>query len=362
MKRRTFLKKGGTTVAAAAGAAMALGAPAVHAKKSFNWKMVTTWPPHFPVIGEGAEEFAQLVEEMSEGRLRIQVYGGGELVPALQSFDAVSQGIVEMGHGASYYWAGKAPATQFFAAVPFGMNAQQMNAWLYSGGGLTLWEKLYAPFNLVPMPAGNTGVQMGGWFNKEIKGITDIKGLKMRIPGLGGKVIARAGGSAILSAGGEIYTNLDRGVIDATEWVGPYHDYLMGFHKVAKYYYYPGWHEPGTVLELIINRGAFEGLPKDLQAVVRSAASQSNVAMLSEFETKNNTYLQKLITEHKVLLKRFPDDVLKSFKEYTSEVLHEVTAKDKMSRKVYDSFSRFQRNVSKWADVSEVAYHSIKEM
>ena len=362
MKRRTFLKKGGTTVAAAAGAALALGAPAVHANKSFNWKMVTTWPPHFPVMGEGAEEFARLVEEMSEGRLRIQVYGAGELVPALQTFDAVSQGIVEMGHGASYYWAGKAPATQFFAAVPFGMNAQQMNAWLYSGGGLALWEELYAPFNLVPMPAGNTGVQMGGWFNKEINGITDIKGLKMRIPGLGGKVIARAGGSAILSAGGEIYTNLDRGVIDATEWVGPYHDYLMGFHKVAKYYYYPGWHEPGTVLELIINKGAFERLPKDLQAVVRSAAYQSNVAMLSEFEAKNNSYLQKLITEHKVLLKRFPDDVLKSFKKYTSEVLNEVTAKDKMSRKVYDSFSRFQRNVSKWADVSEVAYHSIREM
>ncbi|MFQ5328777.1 MAG: TRAP transporter substrate-binding protein [Thermodesulfobacteriota bacterium] len=361
MKRRTFLKKGGTTVAAA-GAALAIGAPAVHAKRSFNWKMVTTWPPHFPVMGEGAEEFARLVEEMSEGRLRIQVYGGGELVPALQAFDAVSQGIVEMGHGASYYWAGKAPATQFFAAVPFGMNAQQMNAWLYSGGGLALWEELYAPFNLVPMAAGNTGVQMGGWFNKEIKSITDIKGLKMRMPGLGGKVIARAGGSAILSAGGEIYTNLDRGVIDATEWVGPYHDYLMGFHKVAKYYYYPGWHEPGTVLELIINKGAFERLPKDLQAVVRSAAYRSNVVMLSEFEAKNNSYLQKLITEHKVLLKRFPDDVLKSFKRYTREVLQEVTAKDRMSRKVYDSFSTFQKNVSQWADVSEVAYHSIRGM
>ncbi|MFQ5587105.1 MAG: TRAP transporter substrate-binding protein, partial [Thermodesulfobacteriota bacterium] len=271
MKRRDFLKKAGAT-AAAAGTALAFGAPAVHARKSFNWKMVTTWPPHFPVMGEGAETFARWIEEMSEGRLRIQVYGGGELVPPLQAFDAVSQGIVEMGHGASYYWAGKAPATQFFAAVPFGMNAQQMNAWLYSGGGLALWEELYAPFNLVPFPAGNTGVQMGGWFNKEIKSIQDIRGLKMRIPGLGGKVIAKAGGSAILSEGGEIYTNLDRGVIDATEWVGPYHDYLMGFHKVARYYYYPGWHEPGTVLEVIINRGAFARLPKELQQVVRSAA------------------------------------------------------------------------------------------
>ena len=358
IKRRELLKKGGV----AAAAALTFGAPAVHARKSFNWRMVTTWPPHFPVMGEGAETFARWVEEMSEGRLRIQVYGGGELVPPLQSFDAVSQGTVEMGHGAAYYWAGKAPATQFFSAVPFGMNAQQMNAWLYSGGGLPLWEELYAPFNLIPMPAGNTGVQMGGWFNKEINSIQDIKGLKMRIPGLGGKVIARAGGAAILSAGSEIYTNLDRGVIDATEWVGPYHDYLMGFHKVARYYYYPGWHEPGTALELIVNRGAFEKLPKELQTIVRSAASRANVAMLSEFESKNNSYLRKLTREHKVLLKRFPDDVLKAFKGYTRDVLGEMTGKDKKSRKVYDSFHTFQKNVSDWAKVSEVAYHEVRNI
>jgi TRAP-type mannitol/chloroaromatic compound transport system substrate-binding protein len=361
VRRRDFIKKSVLTTAAA-GAAFSIGAPAVHAKKNFRWRMVTTWPPHFPVMGEGADMLAQWIEEMSEGRLRIQVSGGGELVPPLQAFDAVSQGIVEMGHGASYYWAGKAPATQFFSAVPFGMNAQQMNAWIYAGGGLSLWEELYEPFNLIPMPAGNTGVQMGGWFNKEINSISDIKGLKMRIPGLGGKVIARAGGSAILSAGGEIYTNLERGVIDATEWVGPYHDYLMGFHKIAKFYYYPGWHEPGTVLETFINKRAFEKLPKDLQMVVRNAAYRSNLSMLSEFESKNNTYLQKLIKEHHIKLKKFPTDVLKTFKKYTEEVLSEVTSKDKQSSKVYASFSTFHNNVSAWAKISEVAYHSMREI
>ena len=257
--RRDFLKKA-TTATAAAAALTTIGAPAiVRAADKIQWKMTTTWPPHFPVLGEGADMLAKLIGDMSGGRLTVQVYGGGELVPPLQAFDAVSQGTVEMGHGAAYYWAGKMPAAQFFAAVPFGMNAQGMNAWIYTGGGQALWDELYAPFNLKPMPAGNTGVQMGGWFNREIKSIDDFKGLKMRIPGLGGKVLAKAGGTAILSPGGEIYTNLERGVIDATEWVGPYNDYKMGFYKVAKYYYYPGWHEPGTVLETFVNKKAFEG-------------------------------------------------------------------------------------------------------
>lgn len=355
MRRRDFLKKTAIT----AGAVANLGAPAVHARKTFRAKMVTTWPPNFPVLGEGANLLAKWVEEMSEGRLRIRVYGGGELVPPLEAFDAVRQGLVDMGHGASYYWAGKVPAAQFFSAVPFGMNAQQMNAWIYRGGGLKLWEEVYAPFNLIPMPAGNTGVQMGGWFNKEIKSIADIKGLKMRIPGLGGKVISKAGGAAILSPGGEIYTNLERGVIDATEWVGPYHDYLMGFYKIAKYYYYPGWHEPGTVLELIVNRRFFERLPKDLQEIVRTAAYRSNLWILSEFESKNNLYLKKLLKEHKVRLKRFPEDVLKAFKRYTEEVLEELVSADPLSKKVYRSFKSFQKDVLEWAKVSEMAYYSI---
>lgn len=366
--RRDFLKK--ASAAAVAGSAMVLpgcggkpednsDAPAVHSNKTYHWKLVTTWPPRFPVLGEGAEHFARWVEEMSQGRLQIRVYGGDELVPALEAFEAVSQGVAEMGHSASYYWAGKAPATQFFASVPFGMNAQQMNAWLLSGGGLALWEKLYDQFNLVPIPCGNTGVQMGGWFNRRIDSLADVQGLKMRIPGLGGKVIEKAGGSAVLSAGGEIYTNLERGVIDATEWIGPYHDYTMGFPKVAKYYYYPGWHEPGSVLELFINKTAFQGLPKDLQAIVRSAALRANVWMLSEFEAKNIIYLQKIREEFDTQVLRFPDDVLAGFKRFAAEIIDEVTASDPMSREVYASFDQFRKKISSWAAITEKAYYEV---
>ncbi|MFQ5638071.1 MAG: TRAP transporter substrate-binding protein [bacterium] len=370
IKRRDFLKKGATATVVG-GSALLLGcgsqeqtgdAPAVHTGKNVRWRMVTTWPPHFPVMGEGAELMAQWIDDMSGGRLQIQVYGGGELVPALEVFEAVSQGVVEMGHGVAYYWAGKVPAAQFFAAVPFGMNAQQMNAWLYCGGGLQLWEELYASFNLLPIPAGNTGMQMGGWFNREINTADDLKGLKMRIPGLGGKVIAKAGATPMLTAGGEIYTNLERGVIDATEWVGPYHDYLMGFHRIAKYYYYPGWHEPGPVLELTINKSQWEKLSKDLQMIVRTAAARANMWMLSEFESKNHTYLQKLIHEEKVQVRKFPDQVLKALKGYTDEVIAEMTDQDSVSKKVYESFDTFRKNVSSWAEVSERVYYSLQDV
>ena len=262
MKRRRFLKKAGLTTAGAVATTTGIAAcstkepeagagqgPAVHTNKTYKWKMVTTWPPNLPVLQTGAERFAKRVKEASNGRLQIQIFAAGELVPALSVFDAVSDGTVECGSGASYYWAGKAPAAQWFAAVPFGFNAQGINAWLYSGGGLELWEELYAPFNLVPRPQGNTGVQMGGWFRKEMNSIEDYQGLKMRIPGLGGKVVSKAGGTVVLLPGGEIFTSLERGVIDATEWVGPMHYLRTGFHKPAKYYHYPGWHEPGTVLD-----------------------------------------------------------------------------------------------------------------
>ena len=328
--------------------------------KTINWRMATTWPPHFPMLGEGADNFAKWVDEMSGGRLKIQVYGGGELVPPLGVFDAVSQGTVEMGHGAAYYWAGKSPATQFFAAVPFGFNAQSLNAWLYSGGGLEIWEEVYKKFNLKPFPVGNTGVQMGGWFNKEISSVDDLKGLKMRIPGLGGKVLAKAGGNAVLVAGGEIYTNLDRGVIDATEWVGPYHDLKMGFYKAAKYYYYPGWHECGTGLEAMVNLNAWNTLPDDLKAIVDAAAYKCNMWMLSEFEAKNNGALQELVKKHNVQLRQFPEEVLKQLKKLSLEVLEEVAASDPMSRKAYDSFLSFQKNIFDWNKVTEEVYHKLK--
>ncbi len=332
--------------------------PAINTNKTYKWKMVTTWPPTLPIMQDGAKLIAKWAEEMSGGRLKIQVYGGGELVPSLEAFGAVSQGVAEMGHGAAYYWSGKSPAAQFFAAVPFGMNAQQMNAWIYSGGGQELWDEVYEPFNLISMPAGNTGFQMGGWFNKEINSISDFKGLKMRIPGLGGKVLTKAGGAATLSAGGEIYTNLERGVIDATEWVGPYHDYLMGFYKVAKYYYYPGWHEPGTVLEMFINKAKFNSLPTDLQVILKTAAYRANVWMLSEFESKNHEHLQKLINEHNVKLTPFPKQVLDTLKQYSEEVLNEVITEDALSKKVYTSFSKFKKTMNGWAERSEKMYYN----
>jgi len=356
MKRRDFLKKAG--LGAATVAATAVSAPAVLAQKSYRWKMVTTWPPKLPVLQEGAERIAKRIKEMSGGRLEIQVFAGGELVPPLETFQAVSDGTVECGTGASYYWAGKEPATQWFAAVPFGMNAQGMAAWFYSGDGLKLWEETYAPFNVIPRPGGNTGVQMGGWFNKKIDTIDDFKGLKMRIPGLGGKVVAKAGGTVVLLPGGEIFTSLERGVIDATEWVGPYHDLRFGLYQAAKYYYYPGWHEPGTYLEFIFNKKAYESLPKDLQHIVDAACAENDVWALAEFDANNGAALQTLITKHKVQLFRFPDAVLNALRPLAEEVREEEAAKTPMARKVNESFKKFQKIVGTWGTVSEQAYYN----
>jgi len=358
MKRREFLKKAGTGAAAAV-AATTVMAPAVIAKKTYRWKMVTTWPPKLPVLQTGAELFAKRVDECTDGRLKIKVYAGGELVPPLNTFDAVSAGTVEMGSAAAYYWAGKMPASQWFAAVPFGLNAIGMSAWFHGGDGLKLWEETYAPFNVIPRPGGSTGVQMGGWFNKEIKGISDFKGLKMRIPGLGGKVLSKAGGTVVLLAGGEIYTSLERGVIDATEWVGPLHDLRMGFYQAAKYYYYPGWHEPGTCLELMINKKKYEALPKDLQMVIDFAAAESNIWTLSEFEARNGEALQTLVNKHKVQLKRFPEKVLQDLRKLAEETLEEEANKSKQARKVHEAFKVFKEKIGEWGKISERAYYDV---
>ena len=357
MKRRDFLKKAG--LGAAAVAATTVNAPAVLAQKKYRWKMVTTWPPKLPVLQEGCERLAKRVNEMSGGRLTIQVFAGGELVPPLESFQAVSDGTVEVGSGASYYWAGKEPATQWFAAVPFGMNAQGMGAWFHGGDGLKLWEETYAPFNLIPRPGGSTGVQMGGWFNKKINTIADYKGLKMRIPGLGGKVVAKAGGTVVLLPGGEIFTSLERGVIDATEWVGPLHDLRMGFYQAAKYYYYPGWHEPGTYLEYFFNKKAYESLPKDLQHILNAACMENEQWTLTQFDAQNGAALQTLINKHKVEVIKFPDEVLAALRKMAVEVVQEEAAKTPMAKKVAESFANFQKVVGTWGSVSELAYYNV---
>jgi TRAP-type mannitol/chloroaromatic compound transport system substrate-binding protein len=333
-------------------------APNVITARKYQWKMVTTWPPNFPILGEACSLFAEWIEEMSGGRITIRVYGGNELVPALEAFDTVRTGGAELGSGAAYYWAGKAPAAQFFASVPFGMNAQQLNAWMISGGGLELWTELYRDFNLVPMAGGNTGVQMGGWFNREINSIADLKGLKMRIPGLGGKVLQKAGGAPVLLAGGEIYTGLERKLIDATEWLGPYHDTMMGFQDIAKYYYTPGWHEPGTMLEYFINKEVYDALPKDLQCIIQSAALRTNVWVISQMEAKNAAALAGL-ADKGVNIKAFPPEVINQLRIYTRDVIEEITAQDAFTRKTYQSYKAFQDKAVNYSLITEKQFYNL---
>lgn len=335
-----------------------IAAPNIITNKKFHWRMVTTWPPNFPVFGEGCTRFAQMVKEMSGGRLEIKIYGSGELVPALECFEATRVGAAEMYHGASYYWAGKDTATQFFASIPFGMNAQQMHAWILNGGGYALWREVYDRFDLIPFLGGNSGVQMGGWFNKEINSKEDIKGLKMRIPGLGGKVLEKAGGAAVLVSGGELYTSLERGVIDATEWVGPYHDYLLGLYKIAKYYYAPGWHEPGSVLETVVNKQKYNALPLDLQKIIEHASHSLHLWGFHEFESKNNIYLDKIKKEGQVEMKLFPQEVLDMLRGKMDEAITEIIDTNPMSKKVYKSFSQFAKQVRNWSEYSEKLYHN----
>jgi TRAP-type mannitol/chloroaromatic compound transport system substrate-binding protein len=336
--------------------ALGAGMRTAEAKPEHKWKMVTTWPKNFPGLGTGANKLAELIGEMSGGRIQVKVYGAQELVPAFEVFDAVSAGTAEMGHGAAYYWKGKSEAAQFFSTVPFGMTAQEMNGWLYYGGGLELWAELYGNFGLVPAPAGNTGVQMGGWFNKEINSVEDLKGLKMRIPGLGGEVFKRAGGTPVNLPGGELFTSLQSGAIDATEWVGPYNDLAFGLYKAAKYYYYPGWHEPGTTLEAMINKEVYEGLPKDLQSIVMNACAVVNQDMLAEYTARNPTALQTLIDEHKVDLRKYPDDVIAKLRELSAEVVAEIADKDDFSQRTYASYQKFLSQSREWSAISELTY------
>jgi len=325
-------------------------------EKTYHWRMVTTWPKNLPGLGVAPVRMAEMISKMSRGRLNITVYGAGEVVPAMGVFDAVSLGNVEMGHGSAYYWKGKLPAAAFFTAVPFGLTAQEMNGWLLHGGGMALWEELYAPYNLIPLAGGNTGVQMAGWFNKEINSLDDLRGLKMRIPGLGGEVFERAGGTAINIPGGEIYTSLQTGNIDATEWVGPYNDLAFGLHQVAKYYYYPGWQEPGPTLEIIVNSGAMRSLPEDLQEIVRVASRAMNDDMLAEFTTRNNAALEELVNKHQVQLRRLPDDVLEKLKVISAEVVRGIPQDDELAQRIYESYERYRTQVMNYHEISERAY------
>tara|TARA_Y100000994_G_scaffold135161_1_gene110681 strand:+ start:1475 stop:2599 length:1125 start_codon:yes stop_codon:yes gene_type:complete len=325
-------------------------------EETFNWRLVTSWPKNYPGLGMAPERIADLVEEMSDGQMKITVYGAEEQVPAFGVFDAVSSGSHQMGHSGGYFWKGKVPAAQFFTSVPFGLTADEINAWVNRGGGLELWREIYAPFNIYPIPAGNTGTQMFGWFNKEINSLEDIKGLKMRIPGIGGEVLKEAGGIPVTLPGGELFTALQTGVIDATEWVGPYNDLTFGFHQAAKYYYYPGWHEPGPMLELLINIDAWNSLPKHLQVIIETASKAVNQDMLDEYLAKNNQALTELVEVHGVELRRLPDDVIEEFREISNSILDDLAKEDETISKVYRSYLDFKNNVSAYHKISEDAF------
>ena len=324
--------------------------------KTYKWRLVTSWPKNYPGLGMAPEKIANLVEEMSNGQMQITVYGAGEQVPAFGVFDAVSSGSHQMGHSGGYFWKGKVPAAQFFTSVPFGLTADEINAWVNRGGGLELWREIYEPFNIYPIPAGNTGTQMFGWFNKEINSLEDVKGLKMRIPGIGGEVLKKAGGIPVTLPGGELFTALQTGVIDATEWVGPYNDLTFGFHQAAKYYYYPGWHEPGPMLELLINMDAWNSLPKHLQVIIETATKAVNQDTLDEYLARNNQALTELVEVHGVELRKLPDDVIDEFRAISNEILRDLAEEDEVIAKIYDSYIEFKNNVTEYHKISEDSF------
>lgn len=331
--------------------------PAVTAAKPIKWKLVTSWPKNFPGLGRGPETFATYVNAMSGGRLQVTVYGAGELVPGFEVFNAVANGSAQMGHAGSYYWKGKIPAAPIFSAIPFGMNAMEMNGWLHYGGGIELWRELYAPFGVIPFAGGSSGVQMAGWFKKEINSLEDLQGLKMRIPGLGGEVLKEVGGLPITLTGGEIFTSLQSGAIDATEWVGPYNDLTFGLHKAATYYYHSGWHEPGTMLEFIVNQAAFEKLPEDLQNIVAVATRAVNQDMLDEYTARNHVAMKQLIEEHGVQVRALPADVMAALKQASAKVIAKEVADNAEFAKIYASYSAFYDDVKKYHKLSDQAYY-----
>jgi len=355
MNRRKFLKKATVAGGAATVAASNFPAPAF-AQKRMDIVMVSTWGRDFPGLGTGAQRFAQRLSDMTDGRMNVQYFAAGERVGAFDSFDEVASGNAQMYHGAEYYWVGKHPAWGYFTAVPFGLTYTEINAWIRFGGGQELWDELAGGFGLKSLMCGNTGVQMGGWFRKEINSADDLKGLKMRIPGLGGNVMTKLGVSTVSLPGGQIYENLISGAIDATEWVGPWNDAYMKFYEAAKYYYYPGMHEPGAMLALGMNKSWWEGLSKSDQLIIEAASSMENDVMMSEYNAKNGASLAKLLKEQGVELRQFNDDVYDAFGEAAEEVFEETRAHSDLAERVHSSFLTGRSEIGGWGKISDMAY------
>ena len=353
MKRREFLKN---SVVGTAAAASTVAAPAIIAgPKKIRWRMATSWPKAFDTIYGGPVNIAERVKAMSGGNFQIIPYAGGELVGGLEVFDAVSQGTVQMGHSASYYYVGKNPSLAFDTALPFGLNFRQQNAWYYNGGGKEALRKVFADFNIINFFAGNTGTQMGGWFRKEVNSVSDLKGLKMRIPGMGGKVMSRLGVTVQVLPGGEIYPALERGVIDATEWVGPYDDEKAGFYKIAKFYYFPGWWEPGPTLSLYVNQKAWDSLPKEYQEMVSTAAAYANQQMMVDYDAKNPAALKSLVSKG-VLMRVYSDEIMQAAQREAYALYDEFSEEDPVYRSIYVNWRKFKTDSNNWFRTAETAY------
>jgi TRAP-type mannitol/chloroaromatic compound transport system substrate-binding protein len=318
--------------------------------------MATSWPVALDTIFGGAQTFAERVATLTGGKFQITPRAAGELAPGLEVLNVVQEGAVECGHTASYYYIGKSPITAFGTTLPFGLNAQQNNAWLYEGGGLAMLQELYeAKFGVIQFPAGNTGVQMGGWFRREINTVADLQGLKMRIPGLGGQVMAKLGVTVQTLPGGEIFQALQTGTIDAAEWVGPYDDEKLGLHQATQFYYYPGWWEPGPTLEVQINLEKWNELPQEYQEVVKTAAFQANLTMLSRYEALNIDALQRLI-DGGVQPTPYSDEILAAAEEAANGIFDELSASDADFKSVFDAWSTFREGIQRWNNINEGSF------
>jgi TRAP-type mannitol/chloroaromatic compound transport system substrate-binding protein len=362
MERRALIRSA-ATAATAAGAASLLGACRIRradgvasaALPTVRWRMATSWPHSLDTIFGGAETISRRLKEISDGRFLIQPYAAGELVPGLEVLDAVQNGSVECGHTASYYYLGKNPSLGFATAVPFGLSAQQQNAWLYEAGGLDAINRLYADFGVISFPAGNTGAQMGGWFKRKLEGLSSLRGLKMRIPGLGGKVMAELGVNVQVLPGGEIYLALDRGAIDAAEWTGPFDDEKLGLARAARYYYYPGWWEPGPTLTALVNRTAWRRLPKEYQAMFRTACVEANLSMLSRYDQRNAEALQRL-RAGTTQLEYYGDPILAAARDASEQLFADLGRGDASFAALHGQWRRFRDQVQEWNRINELSY------
>jgi TRAP-type mannitol/chloroaromatic compound transport system substrate-binding protein len=355
MKRRNFLTGAGLA-AGATTLASAMPRPAI-AQDRLQWKMVTSWPKGLPGLGTGAERLAERITKTSAGRLNVKVFAAGELVPEMGCFDAVSQGTAEMGHDSSSYHIDKLPAAGFFGAMPMGLIAGEFNGWVYFGGGQELWDELYAPFNVKAFLAGNTGAQMGGWFRKEINSAADLKGLKFRITGHGALALAKLGVEIVQLPNGQIFSNLQSGAIDGAEWVGPYNDLSLGFYKITKLYYWPGFHEPASAVQCMVNKQRFEALPDELKQIVAACCSAENDMMLAEFNGRSPAALASLVNEHGVQLTQFPRDVLVAFGEASGEVMQDILdTGDEITRQIASSYLRFRQDAMRYTRIAESAF------